>query len=139
MTSSVGRQQLYAPHAQPVPRPGERERSDEIVFRSHLRDFMRTAFRWLRILRESGVGLELPIIYAISGASNGVARQRFGELFLALEALHSIYLEHEGKTFLAEGVRSRNLRRQMVEKLGGLNRPALWQGIQLLMKRLRVD
>jgi hypothetical protein len=139
----------------------DRKHGEEIVFKSHVRDFLRTAFRRLRSLRESGIDLELPIVYAISGARQAVARQRFGELFLALEALHSIYLQHEGKTFLvedktfkrvkdrlekpllaalrAEGIRSRKLRRNMVDKLGGLNRPALWQGVQSLMKRLRVD
>lgn len=150
-------------HTRSLSRPSEwdDERGDEIVFRSSVPDFLSTAFRRLRLLRESGVDLELPIVYAISAARQAVPRQRFGELFLALEALHSIHLEHQGKTFLvdgnafrhvrerlkeplrvalrAEGVRSTGVRREMAEKLGGLNRPALWKGVQSLMRRLRVD
>jgi hypothetical protein len=136
-------------------------RPDEMIERSHLRDFLRAAFRRLRRLRESGIDLEMPIVSAIAGAQARVARQRFGEFFLALEALHSLHVESRGKTFLVEkatfrkvqddlkkalgpalqrhSVRSQKIRAQMVTKLGELNRPPLWQGVTDLMRRLRVD
>jgi hypothetical protein len=134
-------------------------RSEEIVWDT--RDFLRRAFRRLRALREDGIDLEMPIVSAIAGAQGRVARQRFGEFFLALEALHSIELERRDETFLvgdkvfkrvrsrlteplvaallAEGVRSRKIARQMTQKLTELNRPALWDGVKTLLGRLRVD
>jgi hypothetical protein len=139
-----------------------REREGEIVDRAHLSSFLRTAFRHLRRLRDNDdIDLELPIVYAVAGAHTRVPRQRFGELFLALEALRSIYLEHKSKTFLlpdktfkrvqaqlrdllgnslrAEAVHSRLVRDQMTEKLAELNRPPFWRGVESLMGRLRVD
>ena len=132
---------------------------EEIV--SDVRAFLRAAFRRLRRLRADGINLEMPIVSAISGAQADVARQRFGEFFLALEALHSIELERLGETFLlgdsvfkrvksrlkeplvaalrTEGERSRKIAEQMTQKLTELNRPALWDGLRRLLVRLRVD
>jgi hypothetical protein len=103
----------------------------------------------------------MPIVSAIAGAQARVARHRFGEFYVAHEALHSIELEHRDEAFLlddkvfkrvrsrlkeplaaalrAEGVRSRTVAAQMTQKLTELNRPALWHGVQRLMQRLRVD
>ena len=136
-------------------------RSEEIVQSRHLRAFLRRAFRRLRRMRADGIDLEIPIISAITGAQARVAQQRFGEFFLALEALHSIDLARRAKTFLlddkvfkrarkrlkeplaaalhAEGVRSRKITERMTQKLTELNRPALWDGVRSLLARLRVD
>jgi hypothetical protein len=136
-------------------------RPEEIVQSQDLRDFLRSAFTRLRRLRKGGIDLEMPIVSAIAGAQARVARQRFGEFFLALEALHSIELERRDETFLlddkvfkrvrsrlkaplgaarrAAGVRSRGIHGQMTQKLTELNRPALWDGMRSLMTRLRVD
>jgi len=136
-------------------------RSVELVNSWELRDFSRLAFRRLRRLRANGIDLEMPLVSAIAGAQAGIARQRFGEFFLALEALHSLHLESGGRTFLlekavfkkvqsamrasltgalrAQGLRSLAVRAQMANKLNELNRPPLWDGLQALMKRLRVD
>lgn len=136
-------------------------RPEEMIQSWHLRDFLGAAFRRLRRLRESGIDLEMPIVSAIAGAQARVARQRIGEFFLALEALHSLHVESRGRIFLVEkatfrkvqddlkealgpalkrqGVRSPTIRAQMGTKLGDLNRPPLWQGVAALMRRLRVD
>lgn len=135
--------------------------SAEIIPRQHVRPFIRRSFVRLRKLKASGVDLEMPIVSAVAGAAARVLRHRFGEFFLALEALHSLHLEQAGKTFLLEkatfrkaredlskevgptlrrrGVRSDRVRRQMEAKLGELNRPPLWRGIEALLRKTRVD
>ena len=136
-------------------------RPAEIVQTQDLHDFLRGAFPRLRRLRADGIDLEMAIVSAIAGAQAPVPRQRFGEFFLALEALHSIERERRDETFLiadkvfkrirsrlqkplvaalrAEGVRSRTIAGQMTHKLTELNRPALWDGLRRLLGRLRVD
>lgn len=148
-------------HNRSLAGPRDEGRGEEIVNRSHLRSFLATAFRRLRRMREKGIDLEMPLIYAVAGAEARVARQRFGEFFIALEALHSIYLASHGAAFLLDkrmfrkvqkelkanlglalrrqGIRWRKACELMASKLGELNRPSFWHGVQSLMERLRVD
>ena len=139
----------------------DEKRGHEIVDAQDLREFLRLAFRRLRRLRVQGIDLEMPLVSSIVGTQQGVARQRFGEFFLALEALHSLHLESRGKTFMLEktvfrkvqstmgeplrkalleqGVRSPRIHERMRAKLGELNRPPLWDGVKDLMAGLKVD
>jgi hypothetical protein len=143
------------------PGRSRQENRQSIVDRMDQRRFLTTGLQRLRRNRAAGVDLTVPLLYAIASASGTTATQRFGQLFLALEALRTMYVDQHGKGLLVakakfehvaadlqrtlatslrrRGIRSSNVALRFRENLAGINRRSLWDGLASLLKHLRID
>ena len=142
------------------PRSFEPGQLDWLVNLGDARSFLPTAFRRLRTLRAKDVDLSVALTHAAVASEVTIASQRFGILYLGLEAVRNLHDKAFGTprrldptfdatrthvlTAIKQFATAANKKGRQVpihwwtDKLGALDRPSFWQGLEPMLKRFHV-
>ena len=117
------------------------------------REFFKTSFRQLRVLRAQRFDVSMPLSIYISGCAAKYAQQQFADFFLALEHLKDAYIRSNSTLLqilkdpefrrlrssfekaIEQDVADPELRSLILEKLPELNRPS----IRRILERMQQD